>query len=70
MAQVLDILASAIERDISALIHDLDHVQVGLHIFNFLGNAVLAEVDTQLGTAMPGAYAGHLAQIAEMLVMQ
>ena len=59
VAQVLDALATAIDREIGSLMHDIDHVQIGLHIFDFLGNAVLAEVDTQLATAMPGAQARH-----------
>ena len=59
MAQVLDVLATAIDGEIGSLLHDVDHVQIGLHMFDFLGNAVLAEVDAQLATAMPGAHAGQ-----------
>ena len=71
VAQVLEILATSIERDIGALMHNIDHVQAGLHIFDFLGNAVLAEADKQLASAMPGAYAGHCAsENSEMLIKQ
>ena len=33
---------------------DIDHAQGGLHIFDFLGNAVLVEADAQLTSAVPG----------------
>lgn len=54
VTQVLETLATVIERDIGAFMHDIDRVRVGLHIFDFLGNSVLAEVDTQLAKAVPG----------------
>ena len=51
---MLETLASAIEAEIGAIMEDIDRVQVGLHVFDFLGNAVLAEADSQLAVAMPG----------------
>lgn len=59
VAQVLDVLATAICEELGSLLHGIDHGQIGLQLFDFLGNAVLAEVDTQLAAAMPGAHAGH-----------
>ena len=59
LAQVLDVLATAIDEEVGSLLRGIDHVQIGLQLFDFLGSAVLAEVDTQLATAMPGAHAGH-----------
>ena len=56
---MLETLATAVERDVGALMHEVDRLQVGLHIFDFLGNSVLAEVDTQLANAMPGMYTEH-----------
>ena len=38
---------------------DIDQAQGGLHIFDFLGNAVLAEADAQLTSAMPGVASHH-----------
>ena len=59
VAQVLNVLATAIYDEVGSLLHGIDHVQIGLQLSDSLGNAVLAGVDTQLATAMPGARAGH-----------
>ena len=59
VAQVLDVHATAIYEELGGLLRGIDHVQIELRLFDFLGNAVLAEVDTQLAAAMPGAHAGH-----------
>ncbi|CAL5224024.1 g6644 [Coccomyxa viridis] len=53
--RVLDVLATAICEELGSLLHGIDHGQIGLQLFDFLGNAVLAEVDTRLAAAMPGA---------------
>ena len=58
VAQVLD-LATAIAEEVGSLLRGIDHVQVGLQLLDFLGDAVMAEIDTQLAAAMPVAHAGH-----------
>ncbi|CAL5225975.1 g8777 [Coccomyxa viridis] len=55
-SQVLDVHATAIYEELGGLLRGIDHVQIELRLFDFLGNAVLAEVDTQLAAAMPGAF--------------
>ncbi|CAL5225977.1 g8779 [Coccomyxa viridis] len=55
-AQVLNVLATAIYDEVGSLLHGIDHVQIGLQLSDSLGNAVLAGVDTQLATAMPGVF--------------
>ena len=54
LLQVLQVLADAIEGEVGGIINDTNASHVGLHIFDFLGNAVLAEADAQLANAMPG----------------
>ena len=58
-AQVLDVPATAVDEEVGSLLRGIDHVQIELQLFDFLGNAVLAKFYTQLAAAIPGAHAGH-----------
>lgn len=59
LLQVMQALADAIEGEVGGIINDTNKSHVGLHIFDFLGNAVLAEADAQLASAMPGECSQH-----------
>jgi hypothetical protein len=51
---VLDRVAGAVEREVAPVLADTLQGQAGQHIFNFVANSVLAEVDARLVAAFPG----------------
>ena len=50
-------MAEAVEAGVGPLLEATLAPQSGLHAFNLLGNAVLAEVDAAVAAALPGARA-------------
>ena len=48
-------MAEAVEAGVGPLLEATLAPQSGLHAFNLLGNAVLAEVDEAVAAALPGA---------------
>lgn len=55
MPQVLAAVAGAVEAGAGPLVAATLAPQSGLHAFNLLANAVLAEVDEAVAAALPGS---------------
>ena len=53
--QVLSRIAERVQEECSGLLQQTDAAQTDLHAFDFLGGAVMAEVDQAVSEAMPGA---------------
>ena len=54
MLQVLEAMVVRIQDECNSLLQRTMAPQSGLQGFNFLGNSILAAVDEQLATSMPG----------------
>lgn len=56
LAPVLDALLAQVQEHCSWLLEATMALQSGLQSFNFLGNSILAAVDQQVSSSMPGAF--------------
>ena len=52
---MLSRIAERVQEECSGLLQQTDAAQTDLHAFDFLGGAVMAEVDPAVREAMPGA---------------
>ena len=52
---MLSRIAERVQEECSSLLQQTDAAQTDLHAFDFLGGAVMAEVDQAISEAMPGA---------------
>jgi hypothetical protein len=57
---VLQAVTGGMRQDVGELLEMTLAPQSGLHSFNFLGNSIVAAVDSALADAMPSAIILHL----------